>query len=95
MKITYTEHLVARLKLRKIPKSLARKVYVNREIELFDNLKNHHICLSRGKLFGKIRLLVVAYDKLEDRVELVTLYPSNEAEIENKIKSGRWTYEKS
>lgn len=94
MKITYTNHLISRLKLRKIPKSLARKVYLNKEIELYDSLKNHYICLSNQKLFGKMRLLVVAFDRFEDRIELITLYPTNETKVENKVKSGRWSYEK-
>ena len=95
MKITYTNHLISRLKLRRIPKSLARKVYLKRETELYDNLKNHYVCLSHQELFGKIRLLVVVFDKLGDEIELITLYPTNQAEVENKIKTGRWSYEKS
>lgn len=94
MKITYTAHLISRLKLRKIPKSLAKEIYNNRKTEFYDTLKNHYICLSRQELFGKIRLLVIAFDKTEDKVELITLYPTNQAEVENKIKIGRWIYEK-
>jgi len=95
MKIIYAQHLISRLKLRKISKNLAKKVYKNKELELYDVIKHHYIVLSRQELFGKIRLLVVVYDKSEDRIELITLYPTNEQEVNNRIKAGRWIYEKS
>lgn len=95
MKIVYTKHLISRLKLRKIPKVLAKKVYRNRKAELYDVIKHHCIVLSKQELFGKIRLLVVAFDRPGDRVELITLYPTDEQEVNNRIKTGRWIYEKS
>jgi len=95
MKIIYAQHLISRLKLRKISKNLAKKVYKNKELELYDVIKHHYIVLSRQELFGRIRLLVVVYDKFEDRIELITLYPTDEQEVNNRIKAGRWIYEKS
>ena len=95
MKISYTQHLLSRLKLRKIPKSLTRNVYLKKETELYDNLEHHYIRLRRDTLFGKMRLLVVVFDKLENKVELITFYPTDKTEIDNKIKTGRWSYEKS
>lgn len=95
MKIVYSQHLISRLKLRKIPKGLAKKAYRNKEVELYDVIKRHHIALSKQELFGKIRLLVVVFDKFEKGIELITLYPTDEQEVSNRIKSGRWTYEKS
>jgi hypothetical protein len=94
MKIVYTQHIISRLKLRKIPKSLAQKTYLERESELYDSIQNHHIALSKQKLFGKIRLLVIVFDKVKDKTELITLYPTTEKEVENRIKVGRWIYEK-
>lgn len=94
MKIVFTDHLVSRLKLRKIPKSLAKKVYREKEAEFYDTIKHHYLVLSRQELFGKIRLLVVVFDKFEDRIELITLYPTDGQEVGNRIKAGRWVYEK-
>lgn len=94
MKIVYTDHLISRLKLRKIPRALARKVYLQKENVLYDTIENHYIALSMQNLFGKMRLLVVAFDKFEDKIELVTLYPATEKEVQNRVKSRRWRYEK-
>lgn len=95
MKIVYSQHLISRLKLRKIPNGLAKKVYRNKEVELYDVIKRHYIALSKQELFGKMRLLVVVFDRFEDRIELITLYPTDEQEVNNRIKAGRWIYEKS
>lgn len=95
MQIVYTKHLISRLKLRKIPKGLAKKVYRDRKAELYDVMNHHYVALSRQELFGKMRLLIVAFDKFEDRIELITLYPTDEQEVNNRIKTRRWCYEKS
>lgn len=95
MRIVFTDHLISRLKLRKIPKNLARKVYQDREFTLYDTVKNHYIALSKQRLFAKMRLLVVAFDKSIDHVELITLYPTTDREVTNKINSGRWKHEES
>ena len=89
MQVIFTNHLLSRLKLRKIPKSLALKVYEQKEDALLDTVSKHYIGLSKQKLFSKIRLLVIAFDQFKDHVELVTLYPTTEREVNNKIKSGR------
>jgi len=94
MKIIYTDHLISRLRLRKIPKSLAKKVYREKEAEFYDTIRHHYLALNRQELFGKIRLVVVVFDKFEDRIELITLYPTDEQEVDNRIKAGRWVYEK-
>lgn len=95
MKVVFTKHLLSRLKLRGIPKSLALKVYEKRTDVLFDTTSQHFIALSKQQLFSKMRLLVVAFDKFENHIELVTLYPTTEKELQNKINSGRWQYVKS
>ena len=89
MEIVLTDHLLSRLKLRKIPKSLALKTYNQKEGLLYDTVSQHFIGLSKHKLFSKMRLMVVAFDRLENRVKLVTLYPTTEKEVKSKIKSGR------
>ena len=95
MKVVFTDHLISRLKLRKISKNLAKKVYRERKTTLYDTIWDHHIALSKQLFFGKIRLLVVAFDKFSDRVELITIYPTTEKEAASKIKSGRWKHEEN
>lgn len=95
MKVILTNHLLNRLKLRNIPISLVHKVYKQQNQLLFDTVSLHYIALSKQDLFSRMRLLVVAFDKFEDHVELITLYPTTEKELSSKINSGRWKYVKS
>lgn len=90
MKIVYTEHLISRLKLRGIPKSLPKKAYQEREDEFYDQVEHHRIALCSGKLFGKMRMLVVVFDIVEEAIEMITFYPSDKTEVESKVKTGRW-----
>lgn len=38
--------------------------------------------------------MLVAYDKIGERVELITTHPITDSEINQRLESGRWKYEK-
>lgn len=91
MKITYRDHLKRRLKERKIPNSYPRKVFVNSSKRFFDNGTSHHIAISKLQYAGKLKSLAVSYDIINSQIELITIHPISDQEINNKIKSRRWT----
>jgi len=90
MRIIYTEHLVNRLKLRKIPYDLPREVYLSFGETFFDTQTNHFVALSEKVYFGKLRTLTLTFDKFSDRVELITIHPIAEKDKISRIQSGRW-----
>ncbi len=95
MKIVFTEHLLTRLKQRKIPRNIVKEIF-NQSLENYwDNLRNRHIVVGEVLYEGKYRKVLVAYDIIKNRVEAVTIHPITEIEIEHRLQSGRWSYEKS
>ncbi len=52
-------------------------------------------CFGLVNYGGKMRKALVAYDKIEDGIEVITIHPISETEIKQRLESGRWSYEKS
>ena len=93
MRFTYTAHFKFRAKQRKISLILARKIYNQASSILFDKLRNYHIAIAELEVRGKRRKLMLAYDRINDMIEFITVHIIREKEIKNKIISGRWRYE--
>ena len=90
MKIVYIDHLIERIELRGIPYDLPKEVYQSREEVFFDTQTNHFAALSKKEYFGKLRTIVIPFDKFSDRIELVTIHPIEEKDKMQRIRSGRW-----
>jgi len=89
-KIRYTDHLKVRLRVRGIPRSLPRVIYAGAKSKYRDVAAAHFIALGRAPYGGKERLFIVAYDITGDGVEIVTIHPISRAQVESRVKSGRW-----
>lgn len=96
MKIVYKLHLKIRLKQREIPIDYPRQIIEFPEQEYFDTLAKRNIAIKKLYFEGKLRNIVVAYDIIKDRIEIVTVHIISSKEIENKVRVGRWRkYEKN
>lgn len=96
MKITLQPHLKIRLIQRKIPQNYPSKVLAKPESEYFDTLTKHSIAVRQLKYNEKLRSMVVAYDIIEEIIQVITIYPISNQEIENRIQRKRWIkYEKN
>lgn len=89
-KIIYRSHLVRRLKERKIPQNYPELIYKKSEQNYVDSESRHRIATAKLKYAEKLRKMVVAYDKIGSNIEIITIFPISEAELKNKIASGRW-----
>jgi uncharacterized protein (DUF4213/DUF364 family) len=89
-KIIYRQHLKRRLKERKIPHYYPRKIIQNPRFNFFDSSTNHHIAISKLKYAEKIRNLAISYDIINNTIEVITIHPVSDNEIENKVKNKRW-----
>lgn len=95
MKLTLTDHLRDRLKSRDINEKIVEMIFNNPEEFYWDNLRNRHIVVSRVIYKGKLRKMLAAYDRIEDKIEVVTMHPITDVEIKNRVISGRWSHEKT
>lgn len=91
--ITLTKHLKTRLKQRKIPARTVIEIFNKSKENYYDNLRNHNIVIANVTLKKKAGKFLVAYDKIESRIEAVTIHPINDKQIKQRLDSGRWTYE--
>lgn len=94
MKLILIDHLKSRLKLRGVSEKTVKNIFNKSQGFYWDSLRNHYIAVSQIKYKGKTRKMLVAYDKILDAVELITVHPVTDEEIDRRIKSGRWVYEK-
>lgn len=96
MKIVIRPHLKLRLKQREIPQDYPSKILSKPTNKYFDNETGHFIAIRSLKYYGKTRPMVVVYDTIDSEIQAVTVYPSNNQEIKNRLSSGRWAkYEKN
>lgn len=96
MKIVLRPHLKIRLAQRLIPEDYPKKIILNPEEKYFDTATYHKIAVKKLEYNGKLRPMALAYDIIEQVIEVVTIYPTNKQEIENRIKNRRWIkYEKN
>lgn len=92
MEIIYTSHLGFRLKIRKIPYDLPRRIYQQAKERYYDNLTKHYAGVHKVKFKGKVREMVLIYDKRKDLdlIELITIHPIKPYQKYSRINSGRW-----
>lgn len=91
MRIIYRPHLKRRLKEREIPDDYPKKIYKNAKLRFIDTLTNHHIAISKLEYQEKLRNLVISYDIINPNIEIITIHPISDSDIETRIKTKRWT----
>ena len=95
MKVIYRPHLEKRLEERKIPRGYPKKIVQTPEQEYFDTLTKRSIAIKKLVFEREQRNILVAYDIIENTIEIVTIHVISNKEIENRIQVGRWRkYEK-
>ena len=92
MKIVIRPHLKTRLKQREIPADFPEKaIKSSKSARYIDNTTNHHIAVRKLKYYEKVRPMAVAYDIIGSTIQAITVYPTDTKEIQNRLKSGRWS----
>lgn len=94
MRIRLSDHLKLRIQIRKIDKSLPKKIIENAQEIYFDRETNYWIAVKEEIYTGKIRPMTAVFDKENSDIIIVTVYPSDKKEILSKVEKGRWIYEK-
>lgn len=90
MKIIYSPHLEFRLKYRQIPHQLPRQIFETSKERYFDTATDKNIAIAKTRYKGKMREIVVAYERRFNQVFLITIHPLQSKQKFNRIKSGRW-----
>jgi len=89
-KIYYTDHLKLRLKFRKIPYELPKKIYQTSKERYFDKETDNFVAIKSINHKGKVRELVLVYEETLKEISLITVHPLKKYQKISRIKLGRW-----
>ena len=88
--IRYTNHLKLRLKIRKFPNEYPKIIYEKPEQRYYDNSEKTNIAIKKLKYNNKPRNIMIAYERKNEEVEIITIHPISDEKILNRVMSGRW-----
>lgn len=88
--IILRNHLKIRLAERKIPQNYPETILKNPAEKFSDSVTGHQIAVKSLRYGGRLRPMAVAYDIIGSDLQVITIFPTSNLEIENRVKSGRW-----
>jgi hypothetical protein len=91
-RVEYSQHLKFRLRVRRIPEELPERIYRQAQERYFDNHTGRHIAILSATYHNRRRLMMIAYDEFDDRIEIVTVHPIKRQQIRGRLRSRRWIY---
>lgn len=90
MKIVLSSHLKIRLRERKIPQGYPEKILKEPDNKFHDSITLHKVAVRKLRYGGRARPMAIAYDIIGSDLQVITVFPTTDREIENRIESGRW-----
>ena len=90
VEVIYTDHLETRLKLRNIPKDYPKEIFLDPEQEFYDNTEDTYISIKKLFYNGKIRNMMIAYQKKRTVFQIITIHPISDEKIINRVINSRW-----
>lgn len=85
-KLQFTKHLLDKIKIRKISKSVIIKAVKSPNEIYYDLLNKTNIAIKRQR----DHLYMVAFSQKENVITIITTHPIKEQQIRNRIKNKRW-----
>lgn len=82
--------LKIRLRERLIPQNYPNKIVSAPDEKYFDTATNHQVAVKNLEYNSKVRPMAVAYDIIEEDIQIITIHPTTEQEIKNKLERKRW-----
>jgi hypothetical protein len=90
MRVEYSRHIEARLRLRRIDRELPRRIFEEGSERYLDTETGHRLAVMPTQLYGRNREVVVAYTIEQECATLLTIHPLKEGQKDNRIRTGRW-----
>jgi len=78
------------LEMRQFPEDLPRIIFEEADRRYRDRETGHLIAVKRVRLRRRERIVMVAYDQIEEGVEIVTIHPIREEQETLRVRGGRW-----
>ena len=90
MQVIYSQHIKARLRLRRIEYDLPKRIFEQAKDRYYDNDTGHIIAIMKTVLYNTVKDVMVAYVIEGEIPKLLTIHPLKKGQKENRIESGRW-----
>lgn len=90
MGIILRPHLKIRLKERDIPEDYPGRIVSAPDEKYFDTATNHQIAVKKLEYSERVRPMAVAYDIIGEDLQIITIHPTTEQEINSKLRRKRW-----
>ena len=78
------------MEMRQFPEDLPRIIFEEADRRYRDRETGHLIAVKRVRLRRRERIVMVAYDQIEEGVEIVTIHPIREEQETLRVRGGRW-----
>ena len=78
------------MEMRQFPEDLPRIIFEEADRRYRDRETGHLIAVKRVRLRRRERIVMVAYDQIEEGVEIVTIHPISEEQETSRVRGGRW-----
>ena len=69
---------------------MPKEIYLTADERYYDSSTQYGIALKKMKYMGKNRDIIVCYEEVEDKVDIITIHPLKTYQKLQRIKSGRW-----
>ncbi len=89
-RIRYSAHLLWRLALRGIEPALPARLIREANQRYLDAATGYGIAVAVGEYRRTPHLMAVVYEETKAEIIVVTIHPLNQADVERKLRSGRW-----
>ncbi|MBM3127591.1 MAG: hypothetical protein FJ009_03040 [Chloroflexi bacterium] len=93
MEIRYSQHLQFKLWTRRIPNDLPERIHRESRQRYFNQHSVRHIAVMETLFQHRRTLMMIAYDQFPDHVEIITIHPITKTQVQDRVQSGRWSYE--
>ena len=73
-----------------MPFKYPRIIYEKPEQKYYDTTENNFILIKKLYYNKKVRNMMIAYEKTENGVNIITIHPITEEKIINRLMNRRW-----
>jgi hypothetical protein len=88
--IRYSAHLLWRLPLRGIEPALPARLIREASERYRDAATGQGIAVAVGEYRRAPHPMAVVYEETEAEIIVITIHPLSQADVESKLRSGRW-----
>lgn len=93
MEVKYSDHLRFKMQVREIPEQMPERIYRESKQRYYNHHSLRRIAVMEVHHKQRRTWMMIAYDQTSDYAEIITLHPVTKDQIQERLRTGRWTHE--